>query len=109
MSALLSVDISAEESATRLDVAGELDVSTVDQLREALEQLGVEGAELRLDLGGVTFMDSSGIRALMEADAAARANGHTLSITRPSRQVRRILEAVGVWDEMPIARHLRGL
>jgi anti-sigma B factor antagonist len=109
MSALLSVDITTEHSTTRIMAVGELDVSTVEQLRETLNFNDDPGTGIELDLGGLTFMDSSGIRLLVEADLAARENGHTFAITRPSRQVRRILEAVGIWDDLPTVRHLKSV
>lgn len=51
-----------------LAVAGEVDVSTEAVLREALVGLVADGAtDLVVDLAEVTFMDSSGLRALIEA------------------------------------------
>lgn len=82
---------------------GELDMSNAEALREALVVQRVPGRLVFLDLSRLSFMDSSGIKVLLEADAAARANGHSLSITRLSAPVRRVLEITGLLDRLPIA------
>ena len=49
-----------------------------------------------LDLSRITFIDSTGLRVLLEADAAARANGHSFTMRTPSAPVERILEIAGL-------------
>ena len=49
-------------------VAGEIDASTQDQLRAQLLDVIERGAkDIVVDMGGVTFLDSSGLRGLIEA------------------------------------------
>lgn len=47
---------------------------------------------MRVDLSGVTFIDSTGIRAMVRADNELRAGERTLIIRSPSAPVMRILE-----------------
>ena len=59
----VDVDAGVEGRRTRVAVTGDVDVATVDVLREAvLEQL--RSGPVLLDLAAVTFMDSSGVRML---------------------------------------------
>lgn len=106
MSALLSVDISTENSVTWVAVDGELDISTVEDLRAALAPEFVTGRHVWLDLAKLSFMDSTGVHFLLEMDAAARANEHSFMIVRPSRAVRRVLDLAGVTDHLPLAEEL---
>jgi anti-anti-sigma factor len=104
MSTLLSVEIFDEASATRVAVRGELDLSTVGQLRAALAPVldGAAEGEITIDLSELDFMDSSGIHLLLEAAAAVRATGRSIVLARPSRAVRRVLDAVRLSDHVPI-------
>jgi anti-anti-sigma factor len=74
-----------------LTVAGELDLYASPGLREALEAFG-PGDCLAVDLRGVSFIDSTGMGALVATHRKVR-DGLTLVITRGS-QVERALDAV---------------
>jgi anti-anti-sigma factor len=65
------------DGATRiLAVEGELDLSTVGvPARGVDDQLGESPGNLTLDLSAVTFMDSSGLRLLIELNDRARREG----------------------------------
>jgi anti-anti-sigma factor len=51
-----------------------------------------------VDLAAVTFMDSTGLTTLMDAQLAARENGWRFGIRRASPAVRRVFELAGVGD-----------
>jgi anti-sigma B factor antagonist len=87
---------------------GELDIASADGLSNSLVELA--GSTLVVDLSGLTFMDSSGIGALVRARNRIRAEGRgELVLTRPGAIVRKALEIVGLdawivdwshdWDE----------
>jgi anti-anti-sigma factor len=70
---------------------GELDLATAKDLLVAIRDRPGAEARLTLDFSGITFMDSSGLRALLEA-ARDREDGDLLVILDPSPQVRRVLD-----------------
>jgi anti-anti-sigma factor len=70
-------------------LGGELDLATADDLLTAIRSHEA-GEPLDLDFSQVTFMDSSGLRAILEA-AGERRNG-VLVIVDPTPQVRRVLD-----------------
>lgn len=77
----------------RVVVAGEIDLRTCPELREALtDASAVEGSEVVIDLTGVTFIDSSGISELLRASNA----GHRLTLRHPTASVRRLFELAGL-------------
>ena|SRR5579862_9618751 len=87
--------------ATVVRVSGEVDLSTVGGLRAPLDELAGEGRDVTVDLGEVTFIDASGLGALVGArDALARA-GHTLMLRSPSSCVERPSAAPGTWTITP--------
>ncbi len=77
---------------------GELDIASADGLAEALVE--VAGSTLVVDLSDLTFIDSTGIGALVLARNRILAHGQgELVLSRPGGIVRRVLEIVGlsVW------------
>ncbi len=55
---------------------------------------------LAVDLTGVRFMDSTGIRALIDADQLAVRHGGRLRVSAAGPAPRRALEVAGVWDRL---------
>ena len=85
----MQLEITATEEGFRL--AGELDMATADDLSQLLRNPTEGDGSLQLDFSGVSFMDSSGLRALLEA--ATRRNGSgPVVVMNPSPQVRRVLD-----------------
>jgi anti-sigma B factor antagonist len=94
-----SIDLSVDSSGlVRLVVAGEIDMATSDALAGALrDAIATEHAkEVAVDLAGVTFIDSSGIRALVVAQDDATERGVAIYVTKPHAHVRRVLELTGL-------------
>jgi anti-anti-sigma factor len=85
-----------DEGALAIRVAGELDISNVDNIETAVTMLlGTEPGAVVFDLSGLTFMDSSGLAMLVRA--ADRSE--SVTVRNPSRPVKLIIEATGL-DEI---------
>jgi anti-sigma B factor antagonist len=83
-------------------VSGELDLATASRLQRELER--VEACDVRsilLDLSGLTFVDSTGIRLLFSAYNRSRADSDRLTMLRGSAAVQRVLQLTGVADLLP--------
>lgn len=80
-----------------IEVEGELDGSNVARLRAELEAVG-DAAHVAIDLGGIGFVDSSGIEALVRAQKQAPGTIHLLGVER-SRAVTRVLDLFGLSGE----------
>jgi anti-sigma B factor antagonist len=75
---------------------GELDLATVPTLEHHLATVDVDGvAAIMLDLGGVTFLDCTAVRAFLAARDRAEAKGRRLSLVGANRLARRLLELTG--------------
>jgi anti-sigma B factor antagonist len=74
-----------------LHVEGELDCATAPKLEVRLRALAGLGHPVALDLADVSFMDSSGLRLLLDAHRAAERDGRAFELRRPSPAVRRVL------------------
>jgi anti-sigma B factor antagonist len=88
------------EEGSGLRVSGELDLLTVSQLRDALVRVGDRDANVILDFGAVTFVDSSGLGLLISTAKAAEARGGSLVLRTPSETVRRLF-GIAIPDGVP--------
>jgi anti-sigma B factor antagonist len=80
---------------------GELDIATVPRLEQELRELRAAGsASIVLDLRELTFMDSTGVRLLLQLDAEARSDGFSFAILDCEGPVRRVLTLTGVADRL---------
>ena len=84
-------------TAEGLFVHGEIDLATADRFEERVSEgvMDAPGSSVLIDLSGVTFMDSAGMRALIRV--LELRSGKSL-ILRPSRRVFRLLELVALTD-----------
>lgn len=84
------------DGRTVVSVVGELDTEVADRLRDAGLAAAADADGFAMDLSGVGFIDSSGLAALIAINNALQATGSQLTVLRPSRPVRRILEITGL-------------
>lgn len=94
--------VTANRVGTVVTVAaeGELDIATVPVLREVLtRELADDGAVVVIDLTGVSFVDSSGVHALLAA--AVDYPGRVRIV--PSAACLRIFEVADICDRLPLA------
>lgn len=74
-------------------LAGEFDLAALPQFEDAIAAVEAGSpAAIVVDLSGLSFMDSSGLRALVTADERARAAGRRLAIVPGPPPVRRVFE-----------------
>ncbi len=94
------MNVSIEGSSVTVD--GDIDAHGCPELSAALDPLPGVG-DVRVDLSGVGFMDSSGLRALIGAHQRAEAADRRLVIARPSSAVQRLIEISGLGDHLHVS------
>jgi anti-sigma B factor antagonist len=93
----LRCEVSRNGDAAWVQPFGELDLDTVHRIEAALEELrGDECADLVLDLRGLTFMDSTGLRLVIRWDTAAREDGFNFAIVPGEDVVQRVFQLTGM-------------
>jgi anti-anti-sigma factor len=94
---------SREPDHARLSLYGELDIAATTRFEAALAELEQDSPErLLLDLRGLTFLDSTGLRALLVADTRAREAGRRLTILQGPEAVRRVFEITGLEERLEL-------
>ena len=86
---------------TVLHLEGELDLAGVPELQEALHsaQHG-DVSKIVVDLRGLTFLDSSGLGALIAADTAGRVGHVAVSFVRGNETVHRVFLLTAMEDRL---------
>jgi anti-sigma B factor antagonist len=83
---------------------GELDLDSVHRVDAVLEEVRGEGCpELVLDLRGVTFMDSTGLRLVIRWDAAAQEDEFRFAVVPGDEVVQRVFRLTGMDSLVAVA------
>jgi len=93
------VEINTQEykRVTVVTVKGRVDSATSGELEAALKRLAEKAqTNLVMDLGGVEFLSSSGLRVLVTALKAARQAGGDLIVARPAEQAADAISIAGL-------------
>ncbi len=88
----LAVDAGANARIVMIEATGDLDLSTAPDLERSLSGLQSAGRHVVLDLRGLSFMDSSGLRVILAADARARSSGSRFVLVQGSPGVQRVFQ-----------------
>jgi anti-sigma B factor antagonist len=99
----LRVNTEQADRTIRLTVEGELDIASAARLEEALAEAEKGEPELIvLDLRGLQFMDSTGLRTILSADSRAREAGRRLVVVQGDENVKRVFEVTRLYDRVEI-------
>jgi anti-sigma B factor antagonist len=100
----LQARVTASDEGTVIHLTGELDMSTVATLREAVHaQLASSPGRLTLDLTELAFCDSLGLGTLVVLSRTARSHQTLLVLSHPSAFFRRMIHVAGVANALTIA------
>lgn len=93
---MLSINISMREQIALIEVSGRIDSMNANQLGEALNrEIDAGHRHMVLDLAGVDYMSSAGLREIVSALKKVRGLGD-LRLAQPSTRVREVLEMAGL-------------
>jgi anti-anti-sigma factor len=95
------VAVRREGSALLVAPRGEIDLATVDLVRGAVEAEREPGDNLVLDLREVAFMDTSGLRFILELVDHAERDSFSVRIVRGPTAVQRVFEVSGLEPRLP--------
>ncbi len=84
-------DIALEPGQVRVVVTGEVDLSWSSEIRDQILRALKEQMPVKVDLSGVSYIDSSGIAALVEGLQQARKEGIPFALQHPSAAVLSVL------------------
>lgn len=98
-SSALSLEVRREGDAAVVAARGDIDISTEAKATAALDGARAGARSLVLDLREVGFMDTSGLRLIIEEQRRAAASGYRFAVIRGPGRVQRLLEIAGLADD----------
>ena len=100
LSIMTTVD---DELGIVVAATGEVDVSCASELRDAIDAaLAGDASSVTIDLAEVPYIDSTGIGVLVGAAHRGADAGKAVRVANPQRNVRRVLDMLGVTGELGI-------
>ena len=94
----LGAQLEISSTSTGWKLSGEIDAHTAPLLASAMVDL--PAGDVTVDVAGVSFMDSSGLRVLIEAATKARDGGGDLIIANPTPGISRLVEISGLGGQL---------
>ena len=88
----LEIEQDVSDARTTVRLSGELDISTAVALERVLDELQAPDGpgQIVMDLRGLRFMDSTGLRLLVTADLRLRGEGRELALVPGPEAVHRV-------------------
>jgi len=99
----LTIEVRHEQDYVIVTAAGEIDISTVTGMRECLFDLAASGRPLVADLDQVSFIDSTGLDALVGTAKRATACGGSLYAVCSRPKIRELFRLTGLDCRIPLA------
>jgi anti-sigma B factor antagonist len=106
MGTALTIRVRRDRGYAFVAVAGEVDIATVTRLRESLFELAASDRALVVDLDQVSFIDSSGLAALVGAARRAAAHEASLQVVCTRPRIWQLFRLTGLDGQLPLARTL---
>lgn len=99
----MDVSINRSEGTAIATVVGEIDADNCQEFASSVLD-GADGADrLVVDVGGLTFIDSSGISELLKLREQLADRGAEFELRNPSTTVRRVLEITGLLEHFGLS------
>jgi len=97
-----TVEVEPQREVVRVCPCGEVDLATVDDVREQVDELLSAGfTRVLLDLRQISFLDSTGLRLIIELVQSSQADGWQFVLIDGSAPVRRVFDVTGLRDQLP--------
>lgn len=95
--------VTIEPTAAGYLLSGDIDAHSAERIVDLLEPLPEGTEDITLTMSDVDFIDSSGLRVLIEAHQRAEAAGRRLILDSPSRAVLRVIQISGLEGYLHLA------
>jgi anti-anti-sigma factor len=101
---LANLDVASRDGILIVSVAGEIDLSNADEIRDrVVDAIGTGHDRVALDLTGTTYLDSTGVRLLFDLAARMQARRRRLALVVTDRAiVRRVIVLTKLDEAVPV-------
>ena len=100
----MEIKTTVEDGKASLVLEGKLTVQTSPELGAAVDGLPAEVCDIDVDLSGVSYVASAGIRVLVATDKLAVSRGGRMRLLHPRDEVMEVFEMTGLAEVFAIER-----
>jgi anti-sigma B factor antagonist len=98
------ITCASSDGATCVTLTGEIDAVLRDQASEAMVYVVVENHPVVIDVGAVTFIDSSGLAFLVQLHRLCQESGLAHELLDPTTNLLDLLDVLGMSHQFAIRR-----
>lgn len=98
----MNIVTDVDGNTASLELEGKLTVQTSPSLSDAVDQLPASVCNIDIEMGGVTYVASAGLRVLVATDKLAVSRGGSMRILHPCVDVMDVLEMTGLSEVFTI-------
>ncbi len=93
----MEITIKELKRVSLMTITGRVDSSTAPDFDKALQSLiNANRTQIVLDMKGVEYLSSAGLRAMVSAVKATKSGGGDVRIAQPSKRVREVIDLAGL-------------
>ena len=100
----MEIKTSVEGTRATFEVEGKLTVQTAPDLEAAIDAAPAEACDLAIELSGVDYVSSAGLRVFVAAQKLAMRRGGTFRLLHPRDEVMEVLEMTGLSEVLDVER-----
>ena len=100
----MDIKVTVEDGKALVTPEGKLTVATAPELEEAIGTIGEDANALEVDLAGVDYVASAGLRVLVAAQKLLSSRGGSMTISHPADDVYDVFEMTGLSEILTIER-----
>ena len=94
----MTINVERDYELVVLEITGRLDTTTAPNLDTVINELSEDTKELVLDMGGLEYISSAGIRVVLSAYKKMMSNKGIMRITKANEMVRDVFEMTGLLE-----------
>ena len=94
----MTINVERDYELVILEITGRLDTTTAPNLDTVINELSEDTKELILDMGGLEYISSAGIRVVLSAYKKMMSNQGIMRITKANEMVRDVFEMTGLLE-----------
>jgi anti-anti-sigma factor len=98
----LTISVSRLNGLLWVTLEGDLDLEAARRLERELDRIDLGETDVRVDLSGLSFIDSTGLSVLLGLASRAQEAGRRIALVRPTPAISRLLHLVDVAQRFDI-------
>ena len=100
----MDLNIAVDEEQSIITLVGKLTVATAPDFEEAIKGLIENATEIDIDVEGLDYIASAGLRVLVSAEKMAQQRGGKTRLIHPCDDVMDVLDMTGLVEVLEVVR-----